>query len=208
MTHLLYHVRPSALGAFVLGGEDDEDILPLVYMRQAATFHLAVFHALNSTLCLLLDHVPATTKFYSEFGEAVGPPLADLSADLTHAVMTKASGGAGGPSTVVNGGDLSRFLYFNATNMAVTRSAASSQDEGAREKLVKLAADFISDLRRSGRTEGEVSAKLASEEWLVVQVAGARTIIVLLQEKNLNLLEVAEEVAKLKKSSFDNICML
>jgi hypothetical protein len=32
--------------------------------------------------------------------------------------------------------------------------------------------------------------------------------VVLLHEKNLNLMEVGEEVARLKKASFDNICML
>jgi hypothetical protein len=122
------------------------------------------------------------------------------------------SGGGGGSNSggaaAVGGGDLPRFLYFNASNMAVTRTvpvSGSVQDD----KLVKLAAELMADLRRSGEGGGgEVSAKLASEEWVVVQVAGARAVIVLLQEKSLNLMEVAEEVAKLKKSNFDNICML
>ena len=75
--------------------------------------------------------------------------------------------------------------------------------------MVRLAADLAADLRRTGQTEAEVTAKLAaSEEWVVLQLVGARTIIVLLHERNLNLMEVAEEVARLKKASFDNICML
>jgi hypothetical protein len=203
--------RPSSsTGSFILGGEDD-DILPLVYIGEE-TFHLAVFQAHSSTLCLLLERPPPSDKFYADFADSVGPALADLSADLTHAAMIKAgsgssSGGSNSGAAAVGGGDLPRFLYFNASNMAVTRTvpvSGSVQDD----KLVKLAAELMADLRRSGEGGGEVSAKLASEEWVVVQVAGARAVIVLLQEKSLNLMEVAEEVAKLKKSNFDNICML
>jgi hypothetical protein len=202
-------LRPSSTGSFILGGEDD-DILPLVYIGEE-TFHLAVFQAHSSTLCLLLERPPPSDKFYADFADSVGPALADLSADLTHAAMIKAgssnsSGGSNSGAVAVGGGDSPRFLYFNASNMAVTRTvpvSGSVQDD----KLVKLAAELMADLRRSGEG-GEVSAKLASEEWVVVQVAGARAVIVLLQEKSLNLMEVAEEVAKLKKSNFDNICML
>ncbi len=203
--------RPSSTGSFILGGEDD-DILPLVYIGEE-TFHLAVFQAHSSTLCLLLERPPPSDKFYADFADSVGPALADLSADLTHAAMIKAGGssssggGSNSGAATLGGGDLPRFLYFNASNMAVTRTvpvSGSVQDD----KLVKLAAELMADLRRSGEGGGEVSAKLASEEWVVVQVAGARAVIVLLQEKSLNLMEVAEEVAKLKKSKFDNICML
>lgn len=198
------HPRPSAVGTFILGGEDN-DTPPVVYIGED-TFHLVVFHALNSTLCLLVNRLPANASFYADFANSVGPALANLSADLTHAVVKKV--GVGPATSGGGGGDLNRFLYFNASNMAVTQASSASSQEDSREKLVKLAADLVADLRRLGQTEGEVSAKLATEDWLVVQVAGARTIIVLLHEKNLNLMEVAEEVAKLKKSSFDNICML
>jgi len=192
---LLVYSRLSSAGSFILGGED-HDVLPLVYIGED-TFHLAVFHALNSTLCLLLDRPPLDgPKFYADFVDTVGTVLAELSADLTHAALSKVAGAAvpGG-----SGGDINRFLYFNASNMAVTRTVGSAPDDG-RDKLVKLAADLVADLRRFGGTEGEVSAKTATEDWLVVQVAGARTIIVHLHDKNLNLMEVA----KLKKSSFDN----
>jgi hypothetical protein len=136
-------------------------------------------------------------------------------------VVSKAGGGGGTAAAaalaplaasigVGGGGDLNRFLYFNAANMAVTRSHHLHADENGGGRLIRLAADLAADLRRSGgQAEAEVTAKLAaSEEWVMVQVAGARTIVVLLHEKNLNLMEVGEEVARLKKASFDNICML
>ena len=95
------------------------------------------------------------------------------------------------------------FIYFNAANLAIKSTVVEGQ-----EKLTKIGADFIEDLRNSGFSEGEIMAKTWSEEWVVVQVAGARTIIVLLHDKNLNLMEVAEEVSRLEKNRFDSICML
>ena len=84
-----------------------------------------------------------------------------------------------------------------------------------------LAQDMIQDLRLtidpdgvglssdgSQVCEGEVVSRLSTDEWVVVQVAGSRTIVVLLTDKNINLMDVAESVNRLKKTSFDNICML
>ena len=53
-----------------------------------------------------------------------------------------------------------------------------------------------------------MTANLNTDQWLVVRVAGVRTVIVILNQKNLNLMEVSEEVARLDKSSFGRICML
>lgn len=83
----------------------------------------------------------------------------------------------------------------------------STLEEG-QEKLVKIGADFVEDLRRFGNLDGEVMARTSSEEWVVVQVAGARVIVILLQDKNLNIMEVAEAVSRTEKASFDSICML
>lgn len=200
--------RPSN-GFFVVGG-DSGDCLPTIYIGEA-TFHLAVFHAHSATLCLLLERPPPNGgKFYADFTDTIGPELSELSTDLTHAVVTKASGGFGASAAPPGGsgsGELVRFLYFNASNMAITRSL--DENCGRDERLIRLAADLAADLRRAGQTEAaEATARLATEEWAVVQLAGARTIVFLLHDKNLNLTEVAEEVARLRRASFDNICML
>jgi len=104
------------------------------------------------------------------------------------------SGGGGGAGQEV------RFLYFNAANYAV-----KSTVEAGQESLVSLAGELAGELGPAG---GEVTAKLSSDQWLVVRVAGVRTVIVILQQKNLNLMEVAEEIQQLDKSSFAKICLL
>lgn len=177
-------------GSFLVG-EDDK--LPLVYIG-TRTYSLAVFHAINSTLCLLLDSTPPRS-FFNTFLDSVGEELGNLSADLTHAYISK-------PAPAPSQESVS-FLYFNASNLAVK----STVEEG-HEKLVKIGADFVEDLRRFGNLDGEVMAKMSTEEWVVVQVAGARVIVILLQDKNLNLMEVAETVSRTGKASFDSICML
>ena len=158
------------------------------------TFNLAVFHAINTTLCLLLHSGPQRS-FFNLFQDTVGKELGNLSADLTHSYISKSSSSP--PSDQIS------FLYFNAANLAVK----STVEEG-QEKLVKVGADFLEDLKRQGNQDGELMVKLGSEEWVVVQAAGARIIIQLLQDKNLNLIDVSEAVARLEKANFDSICML
>eukprot|EP00092_Neocalanus_flemingeri_P001140 GFUD01001214.1.p1 GENE.GFUD01001214.1~~GFUD01001214.1.p1 ORF type:complete len:430 (-),score=156.20 GFUD01001214.1:124-1413(-) len=176
-------------GRFLVGGQAT-DTLPLVHLT-TGQYHLVVFHAINSTLCLLLAQVP-DNQFYSSVSSSLGPTLSNLSADLTH-IWANTNTNNQVPQ------DMVKFIYFNAANFAVK----STVDPG-NENLVNLAAELASDLPEGG----EVTAKLNTDQWVVVRVAGVRTVIVLLNQKNLNLMEVSEEVARLDKSSFGRICLL
>jgi len=175
-------------GRFLVGGRDTA--LPTVHL-EGRSFHLVVYHAINSTILLLLSS-PPTPLLYSDLDTMLGPPLSDLSADLTLQWS-----GAREPAQAQ---DQVRFLYYNAANFAVKATV-----EAGSGGLVSLAADLASDLGSGG---GEVTAKLATDQWVVVRVAGVRTVIVLLQQRNLNLMEVTEEVARLDKTSFGSVCML
>lgn len=220
------HRKPC--GSFLVG---DEDQLPKVFLSNRS-YHLAVYHVVNTTLVLLLKQNPSQT-FYARFKDNPGQELGNLSADLTHTYISKqaSSSSAGGsrseesvtspgtpsaallPSATSSSSDSVMFLYFNASNLAVK----STVGEG-HSKAIMLAQDMIQDLRLTTATvggldgqvigEGEVVSRLSTDEWVVVQVAGARTIVVVLTDKNINLMDVAESVSRLKKTSFDNICML
>jgi len=177
-------------GAFLVGGEEN---LPTMYIGETP-LRLAVFHAINTTLCLLFESVPSKS-FFTSFCEYDGKAVGNLSADLTHIYCSK--------TTSAPLSDSVSFLYFNSSNLAVKSTIEDNKD-----KVLKIAADFIEDLRKAGRNEGEIVAKMWSEDWVVVQVAGTRTIVVILHERNHNLMEVAEAVAKLQRTNFDSICML
>jgi len=176
-------------GRYLVGGQDTGS-LPVLHLPNGQ-FYLVVFHAINSTICMITVD-PPDAKFYSTVSSTLGPTLSNLSADLTHIW-------ANSNPTAHTGNDLVKFIYFNEANFAVK----STVDPG-NESLVNLAADLSSDLPEGG----EVTAKLNYDQWLVVRVAGVRTVIVLIGQKNLNLMEVAEEVARLDKSSFGRICLL
>jgi len=177
-------------GRFLVGGQVT-DTLPIVHLSEGQ-FHLVVFHAINSTVCLLLSQAP-DQQFYSSVSSSLGPTLSDLSADLTHIWANTNTTTNQAPQ------DMVKFIYFNAANFAVK----STVDPG-NENLVNLASELATDLLEGG----EVTAKLNTDQWVVVRVAGVRTVIVLLSQKNLNLMEVSEEVARLDKSSFGRICLL
>jgi len=178
-------------GRFLVGGSLGSP-LPVVHLGDSC-YHLLVYHAINSSLVMLLD-CPPSPLTYSDLDTTLGPQLSDLSADLT--LQWSQGKEAANPTS----GDQVKFLYFNAANYAV-----KSTVEAGSELLVGLAGDLASDLGSNG---GEVTAKLSTDQWVVVRVSGVRTIIVLLNQRNLNLMEVTEEVARLDKSSFGSVCIL
>ena len=171
------------------------DILPLVHLDTDKPHSLVVYHAINSTICLLMPS-PPPEQFYSRYSDTMGPLLSNLSADLTH---TWANNNTSSTAVSPNS-DHVKFIYYNGANFAV-----KSTVEAGNENLVNLAAELAADLPETG---GEVTGKLGNDQWIVVRVAGVRTIIIILTLKNLNLLEVSEEVSKLDKSSFSKICLL
>ena len=179
-------------GRFLVGGSPG-DVLPLVHLDQQTRRHLVVYHAINSTLCLLL-HQPPEPEFFNTFSDWAGPLLSDLSADLTHIWASSSS------SMTTSHSDNVRFIYFNGANFAV-----KSTVEPGSETIVSLAAELAASLPDRG---GETTAKLNNDQWVVVRRTGVRTVIIVLNIKNLNLLEVSEEVAKLDKTSFSQICLL
>ena len=163
-----------------------------IYRILDSPCHLVVYHAINSTLCLLFKS-PPSDEFYTKFSDHMGPLLSNLSADLTHLWSLSNTNTSAGSENV-------KFIYYNGANFAL-----KSTLEPGNEHLVSLAAELTCDLA-SG--EGEVVAKLNNDSWVVVRVAGVRTTVIILTIKNLNLLDVSEEVAKLDKSSFSKICFL
>jgi len=199
-------------GSFLVG---EEGKLPTIYLCDSS-YQLAVYHVVNTTLMLLLNKTPPSL-FYSRFKESPGQELGNLSADLTHTyisrqmtatssssqILASINTAATTPASPQPPSDNVMFLYYNASNLAVKSTVMDGHS-----KAIMLAQDLLLDLARSGSDEGEVCTKLSNDEWVVVQVAGARTIVVILTEKNINLIDVAESVNKLKKTSFDNICML
>eukprot|EP00088_Acartia_fossae_P020672 TRINITY_DN2220_c0_g1_i1.p1 TRINITY_DN2220_c0_g1~~TRINITY_DN2220_c0_g1_i1.p1 ORF type:complete len:475 (-),score=112.44 TRINITY_DN2220_c0_g1_i1:487-1911(-) len=217
-------------GSFLVG---EEGKLPTVFLCDTS-YHLAVYHVVNTTLVLLLTS-PPPQNFFTRFKASPGQELGNLSADLTHTYISKGSSTTCSSSTLATSSSSSNlssavgtgpamtsssgsgsaspdnvmFLYFNASNLAVKSTVSQGHS-----KAIMLAQDFLQDLKTAAGPdgllggEGEIVSRLSSDEWVVLQVAGARTIVVLLTEKNINLMDVAESVNRLKKTSFDNICML
>jgi hypothetical protein len=134
------HRKPS--GCFLVG---DEAQLPTVFLNNRS-YHLAVYHVVNTTLVLLLNNNP-NQQFYSRFKDNPGKELGNVSADLTHTYISKqgaagssssaaglqAAGASGSNVSAVSSGtsssamssptppssDSVMFLYFNALSLLV-----------------------------------------------------------------------------------------
>ena len=126
-------------GRFLVGGRDSA--LPTVHMK-GEQLHLLVYHAINSTMLLLLSS-PPNPLLYSDLDTTLGPALSDLSADLTHQWSQDREAASGTPPDQVNKHPQFlelffknwlqvKFLYFNAANFAV-----KSTVEAGSENLVK-----------------------------------------------------------------------
>jgi len=188
-------------GRWLVPGNSSHKVLPQVHF-QSDKHHprnLVVYHAINSTLCLLLNEEPSE-NFYRRFSDTMGPLMSNLSADLTHIWASHHNDINSTTSRKNDSSDSVKFIYYNGANFAL-----KSTVEAGHESVINLAADLTSDL--CGQ-DGEVVGKLNNDNWLLVRMAGLRTVVIILNMKNLNLLEVSEEVMKLDKSCFAKICLL
>ena len=85
-------------GRFLVGGRDSA--LPTVHLK-GEQLHLLVYHAINSTMLLLLTSLPSPL-LYSDLDTTLGPALSDLSADLTHQWSQDREASSGTPTDQVS----------------------------------------------------------------------------------------------------------
>ena len=162
--------------------------------------HLIVYKAFNAVVCLMLELTALSRELCIKLHNFIGPQLGNLSNILTEQVAKRQP---------VTSDQQYRFIYFNDMNLAIKssihakRSSQISVSTEIMRLLVDIHGDF--DLLKQG---GEIAAKNSAECWIVGKRSGNREFFVILNQKNLSLIEINDEVKRLMATSFSNILFL
>jgi len=73
------------------------------------------------------------------------------------------------------------------------------------KETMKILNDMHSDFERGGSNIAEVMIKPATDGWIVGRKSDQRELFVIYDQKNVNLIEVHEEIRKLSSTYFGNI---
>ena len=200
-------------------------------------YHFLVYHALRSTLCLLIPiEVDFTMDFFKRLDGHLGPRLTNMSADLFDVFGRSSTPGNGpdpsilsptvcvNPSVVIDNmlanEDLN-MVYYNDANKAMKNTTpvatgmpgkSTSQDNEIQHAISDLNED-IHDLedvigKAGGKMTCEMTAKLSSEDWVVAKKIDQRQLYLALKGRaNSNLLDISDEVNKVMASEFKIICL-
>ncbi|XP_009071210.1 PREDICTED: vacuolar fusion protein CCZ1 homolog, partial [Acanthisitta chloris] len=150
--------------------------------------------------------IPPTLEFCRKLDSIVGPQLTMLASDICeqYNINKRISGAEKEPQF--------KFIYFNHMNLAEKstihmRKTPSVSLASVHPDLMKILGDINSDFSRVDEDE-EIIVKAMSDYWVVGKKSDQRELYVILNQKNVNLIEVNEEVKKLCATQFNNIFFL
>ena len=204
------------------------------HLEAIQEYHLLVYHAIKSTLCLLIpSEVSFTVDFFKRLDGHLGPRLTNMSADLLDVFGRNAGSSVGAnvmaseeissilspsicvPPVVIDAKDEdTNVVYYNEANKAMKNTLTNQpQLEALQHGIADLNQDLC-DLKKLNnimrdeeqKITSELAVKLPNEDWIVGRHVDQRQIYLGFKQKN-SLLEVDSQVDKVMLSEFKNICL-
>ena len=215
--------------------------IPKVYVPQTCQetqleavqeYHLLVYHAIKSTLCLLIpSQVSFTVDFFKRLDGHLGPRLTNMSADLLDVFGRNAGSSSASvmaneeissilspsicvPPVVIDAKDEdTNVVYYNEANKAMknTLSQLPPYQEALQHGIADLNQDIcnlkqLNHLSEEQKVTSELIVKLPNEDWIVGRHVDQRQVYLAFKQKS-SLLEVDSQVDKVMLSEFKNICL-
>ncbi|KAF2976712.1 hypothetical protein EK904_009239, partial [Melospiza melodia maxima] len=227
----LQHYGRFLTGPLNLNDPETKCRFPKIFVNTDDTYeelHLIVYKAMSAAVCFMIDgkkctfscgkrisplpflclsaSIPPTLEFCRKLDSIVGPQLTVLASDICeqYNINKRISGAEKEPQF--------KFIYFNHMNLAEKstihmRKTPSVSLASVHPDLMKILGDINSDFSRVDEDE-EIIVKAMSDYWVVGKKSDQRELYVILNQKNVNLIEVNEEVKKLCATQFNNIFFL
>eukprot|EP00095_Tigriopus_kingsejongensis_P003752 maker-scaffold911_size81771-snap-gene-0.21 protein:Tk03752 transcript:maker-scaffold911_size81771-snap-gene-0.21-mRNA-1 annotation:"vacuolar fusion protein ccz1 homolog" len=170
--------------------------------------HLVVYHAVSSTVCLMIPSFRELThEFYSTLDASLGPYLTNMSADLMDVFGQNSSSA---PMTSVDLGLSIRFVYFNRFNRAMksTLNLPGSEDASSSPEVMNIMLDLAEsiDLAKAG-IPLEYFVKTTNDQWVIGKAADQRQVYVVITSKCANLMDASEAVERMFVNEFKNVVL-
>ncbi|KAL3878000.1 hypothetical protein ACJMK2_035641 [Sinanodonta woodiana] len=180
--------------------------IPRVYINTKVDnedCHLLVYRALNATVCLLLNsNITLNFELCKKLDAFLGPKLSALASEVGEQYSKR-------PQNSVE--QQFKYIYFNHMNLAqkttVHADLKKSAGVGLPPDILRVLSDVSTDLTKNNR-DGETIVRTLSDCWVVGKKSDQREVLIVLNQKNSNLIEITEEVKRLCSTNFSNIFFL
>lgn len=195
-------------GKYVTGPpnlHDDKNLgkVPKVFVNtevENEECYLLVYRAHSASVCLLINSAtPISVELCRKFDSFLGPELSTLASEIGEQYSRKPQ---------QSSEPQFKYIYFNHMNLAQKTSvhADSRKSSGiyVTQDTMKLMSDISSDLQRN-KQDGETFVRTLTDCWVVGKKSDQREMVVVINQKNLNLIEVNEDVKKLCSMNFNSI---
>ncbi|KAH3863474.1 vacuolar fusion protein CCZ1 homolog [Dreissena polymorpha] len=163
---------------------------------------LLVYRALTASVCLLINsqHV-VNFEMCTKLDQFLGQQLSNLASEISEQYSAKRPASSSMEP-------MYKYIYFNHMNLAQksTVHVDSKKSSGVfvSQDTLKLLCDISSDLQRNNQ-DGETFVRTLTDCWVVGKKSDQREMVVVINQKNHNLIEVNDEVKKLCGLNFNSI---
>ncbi|CAH0398316.1 unnamed protein product [Chilo suppressalis] len=186
---------------------DDLKKLVKVYLRceddtESKQYYLIIYRTLSATMCFTIDvNTTLEIETFRSLDAFIGPHLSTIASTISEQCALHAL------QTAQMLGTDQKFVYFNRLNLAYKSSASLSKlvpSTAIKPEVLSIIADIHTD-RKSLGNYGEVIIKTPDEYWITGKTSNEREFYVIIQEKNANLKEIADEVKRICEAQMKGI---
>lgn len=187
--------------------EEDLQKLHKVYlMREDDTetkqYYLVIYRTLSATVCFTVDvHTSLNIDNFRALDAFIGPQLSTIASSISEQCTLHAL------QTAQLANSEHKFLYFNRLNLAYKTSTPVSSltpSTTIKPEVLSIISGIHSD-RKSLGNYGEVIIKTPDEYWIAGKSSNDREFYVIIQDKNANLKDIADEVKRMCEDQMKGI---
>ncbi|KPI95570.1 Vacuolar fusion protein CCZ1-like [Papilio xuthus] len=187
--------------------DEDIDKIIKVYLKleddtETKQYYLIIYRTLSATICLTV-YADKTLELETlkSLDAFIGPQLYSIASTISKQCTLHALQNAQLANTE------NKFLYFNRINLAFKSSVpinSLSPSAAIKPEVLNIIAGIHSD-RKSLGNYGEIIIKTLDEYWITGKSSNEREFYVIIQKKNANVIEIAEEVKQVCEAQMKGI---
>lgn len=186
--------------------EDLEKLVKVHLMREDDTekkqYYLVIYRTMSATVCFTVDvDVELEFEMFRALDTFIGPQLSAIASTISEQCTVHAL------QTAQLAASEHKFVYFNRLNLAFKSSPPINKlhpSTSIKPEVLSIIADIHSDKKNLGNY-GEIIIKTPDEYWITGKSSNEREFYVIIQEKNANLKEIADEVKRICEAQMKGI---
>ncbi|KAJ8731308.1 hypothetical protein PYW07_004472 [Mythimna separata] len=170
--------------------------------KETKQYYLVVYRTMSATVCFTVDeNVDLQFEMFRSLDAFIGPQLSAIASTISEQCTLHAL------HTAQLAASEHKFVYFNRLNLAFKTSPTLNKlhpSTAIKPEVLSIIASIHSDKQSLGNY-GEIIIKTPDEYWITGKSSNEREFYVIIQEKNANLKEIADEVRRICEAQMKGI---